>query len=74
MPLQALYYTAKGEALKVGGDPKGGHRDELATLEATLIAHRMAAKAGVRWDGPEAPKKLRDAGRLVANGPSGCER
>ena len=66
--MQGAYYAAKACLMK--GNDAGSHQVDLAaTVGATLIAHRMAAKAGREWIGPEEPAALKEAGRLLQRQP-----
>ena len=66
--MQGAYYATK--ACLIRGSNADSHQVDLAaTVGATLIAHRMAAKAGREWKGPEEPATLKEAGRLLQRQP-----
>ncbi len=68
MVTPAAYYAAKACALQ--GTAQHTHREDLtATVTATLVAHRMACKAGRPWKGPQEPLTLKEAGRLLQREP-----
>ena len=71
--MQAAHYAAKGCMLQQG-DPESKHEELASTVGATLIAHRMAAKAGREWRGPEQPWTLKAAGALLQKEPEVLEQ
>ena len=56
------------------GDPESKHEELASTVGATLIAHRMAAKVGREWRGPEQPWTLKAAGALLQKEPEVLEQ
>ena len=71
--MQAAHYAARAACCR--RETRRASTEELAsTVGATLIAHRMAAKVGREWGGPEQPWTLKAAGALLQKEPEVLEQ